>query len=82
MCDVPTAKIIKTEVTDGIIAPGYEPEALEILKSKKGGNYNVVKIDSNYVPVSLESEKSCTSNVANPSLAYCHMIAWHGIPIE
>jgi phosphoribosylaminoimidazolecarboxamide formyltransferase/IMP cyclohydrolase len=57
VCDVPTAKIIKSEVTDGIIAPGYEPEALEILKSKKGGNYNVVKIDSNYVPVSLEHKQ-------------------------
>ena len=54
VCDVPTAKIIKNEVTDGIIAPGYEPEALEILKSKKGGNYNVVAINTNYVPVSLE----------------------------
>jgi phosphoribosylaminoimidazolecarboxamide formyltransferase / IMP cyclohydrolase len=57
VCDVPTAKIIKTEVTDGIIAPGYEPEALEILKSKKGGNYNVVKIDAGYVPASLEHKQ-------------------------
>jgi phosphoribosylaminoimidazolecarboxamide formyltransferase / IMP cyclohydrolase len=57
MCDVPTAKIIKNEVTDGIIAPGYEPEALEILKSKKGGNYNVVAIDPQYVPVSLEHKQ-------------------------
>jgi phosphoribosylaminoimidazolecarboxamide formyltransferase/IMP cyclohydrolase len=57
VCDVPTAKIIKSEVTDGIIAPGYEPEALEILKSKKGGNYNVVAIDPNYVPVSLEHKQ-------------------------
>jgi len=57
ICDVPTAKIIKSEVTDGIIAPGYEPEALEILKSKKGGNYNVVAIDHNYVPVSLEQKQ-------------------------
>jgi len=57
VCDVPTAKIIKTEVTDGIIAPGYEPEALEILKSKKGGNYNVVAIDTKYVPVSLEHKQ-------------------------
>jgi len=56
-CDVPTAKIIKNEVTDGIIAPGYEPEALEILKSKKGGNYNVVSIDPSYVPVSLEHKQ-------------------------
>ena len=57
ICDVPTAKIIKSEVTDGIIAPGYEPEALDILKSKKGGNYNVVSIDPNYVPVSLEHKQ-------------------------
>ncbi|MEN6468205.1 MAG: phosphoribosylaminoimidazolecarboxamide formyltransferase [Smithella sp.] len=57
VCDAPTAKIIKSEVTDGIIAPGYEPEALEILKSKKGGNYNVVVIDANYVPVSLEHKQ-------------------------
>ncbi len=57
ICDVPTAKIIKSEVTDGIIAPGYQPEALEILKTKKNGNYNVVSIDSNYVPVSLEHKQ-------------------------
>jgi phosphoribosylaminoimidazolecarboxamide formyltransferase/IMP cyclohydrolase len=57
LCDVPTAKIIKSEVTDGIIAPGYEPEALDILKSKKGGNYNVVSIDPNYVPASLEHKQ-------------------------
>jgi len=57
VCDVPTAKIIKSEVTDGIIAPGYEPEALDILKSKKNGSYNVVAIDPNYVPVSLEHKQ-------------------------
>ena len=57
VCDVSTAKIIKSEVTDGIIAPGYEPEALEILKSKKGGNYNVVAIDPDYVPASLEHKQ-------------------------
>jgi phosphoribosylaminoimidazolecarboxamide formyltransferase/IMP cyclohydrolase len=57
VCDVPTAKIIKCEVTDGIITPGYEPEALEILKSKKGGNYNVVSIDPNYVSASLEHKQ-------------------------
>jgi phosphoribosylaminoimidazolecarboxamide formyltransferase/IMP cyclohydrolase len=57
VCDVPTAKIIKSEVTDGIIAPGYEPEALDILKSKKGGNYNVVSIDPNYMPASLEHKQ-------------------------
>lgn len=57
VCDVPTARIIKNEVTDGIIAPGYEPEALEILKSKKGGNYNVVEIDPNYVPEVIEHKQ-------------------------
>lgn len=53
-CDVSTAKIIKREVSDGVIAPGYEPEALEILRAKKGGNYNVIKIDSDYVPQPIE----------------------------
>ncbi|MFY9388397.1 MAG: phosphoribosylaminoimidazolecarboxamide formyltransferase [Smithellaceae bacterium] len=57
VCDVPTAEIIKNEVTDGIIAPGYEPQALEMLKSKKGGNYNVVAIDPSYVPASLEHKQ-------------------------
>ncbi len=57
ICDVPTAQIIKSEVTDGIIAPGYEPRALEILKSKKGGNYNIVAIDPGYVPISLEHKQ-------------------------
>ena len=50
VCDVTTAKMIAREVSDGIIAPGYEPEALEILKGKRGGNYNIVKIDPNYIP--------------------------------
>ena len=50
ICDVTTAALIKREVSDGIIAPGYEPEALEILKSKRKGNYNIVKIDPDYVP--------------------------------
>ncbi len=54
VCDVPTAKLIKHEVSDGIIAPGYEEEALEILKSKKKGNYNVVQIDESYVPAPIE----------------------------
>lgn len=54
VCDVATAKIIKREVSDGVIAPGYEPEALEILKAKKKGNYNVIKIDENYVPAETE----------------------------
>ena len=50
VCDVTTAKMIAREVSDGIIAPGYEPEALEILKGKRNGNYNIVKIDPSYVP--------------------------------
>ena len=57
VCDVTTAKMIKREVSDGIIAPGYEPEALEILKSKRGGNYNIVKIDPNYVPDAIEHKQ-------------------------
>ena len=57
VCDVATAKMIKREVSDGVIAPGYEPEALEILKSKRKGNYNVVKIDPNYVPQPIEQKQ-------------------------
>ena len=57
VCDVTTAKLIKREVSDGIIAPGYEPEALEILKSKRNGNYNIVKIDPNYVPAEIERKQ-------------------------
>ena len=47
VCDVPTAKIISREVSDGIIAPGYEPEALEILSKKKGGKYCVLQVSEN-----------------------------------
>ena len=54
VCDVPTAKMIKREYSDGIIAPGYEPEALEILKEKKKGAYNIIQIDPNFVPEPLE----------------------------
>ena len=57
ICDVPTANMIKREVSDGIIAPGYEPEALEILKSKKKGNYNVIQIDPDYVPEEIERKQ-------------------------
>lgn len=57
VCDVATAKIIKREVSDGVIAPGYEPEALEILKAKKNGNYNVIEIDPNYVPKETERKE-------------------------
>lgn len=57
VCDVTTAKLIKREVSDGIIAPGYEPEALEILKSKRKGNYNIVEIDPTYVPAPIERKQ-------------------------
>jgi len=54
VCDVTTAKLIAREVSDGVIAPGYEPEALEILKGKRKGSYNIVKIDPDYVPEEVE----------------------------
>ena len=57
VCDVTTAKMIKREVSDGVIAPGYEPEALEILKTKRKGNYNIVKIDPNYIPAEQEHKQ-------------------------
>ena len=56
-CDVPTAKIIQREVSDGVIAPDYEPEALEILKSKRKGTYNIIKIDPDYVPEPIERKQ-------------------------
>jgi phosphoribosylaminoimidazolecarboxamide formyltransferase/IMP cyclohydrolase len=56
-CDVSTAKLIKPEVSDGIIAPGYEPEALEILKGKKKGAYAIIEIDPSYVPEPLERKQ-------------------------
>ncbi len=57
VCDVTTALMIKREVSDGVIAPGYEPEALEILKSKRKGTYNIVKIDPDYVPDDAERKQ-------------------------
>ena len=57
VCDADTAKLVKREVSDGIIAPGYTDEALEILKAKKGGNYAVIKIDENYVPADIEKKQ-------------------------
>ena len=57
VCDVDTAKLIKREVSDGVIAPGYEPEALEILKEKKKGGYNVIEIDPSYVPAPIEHKQ-------------------------
>ncbi|KAM0755657.1 AICARFT/IMPCHase bienzyme [Meredithblackwellia eburnea MCA 4105] len=56
-CDVPTAKIISREVSDGIIAPGYEPEALDILKKKKGGKYCVLQMDTSYKPADVETRQ-------------------------
>ncbi|MDE7302214.1 MAG: phosphoribosylaminoimidazolecarboxamide formyltransferase, partial [Oscillospiraceae bacterium] len=56
-CDVPTAKMIQREVSDGVIAPDYEPEALEILKSKRKGTYNIIKIDENYTPAEIERKQ-------------------------
>ncbi len=55
-CDVETALLIKPEVSDGVIAPGYAPEALEILKAKRNGAYNIVKIDPDYVPDPIEQK--------------------------
>ena len=57
VCDADTAKLIKREVSDGVIAPGYTDEALAILKAKKNGNYNVIQIDENYVPAELEKKQ-------------------------
>ncbi len=57
VCDAATAKLIKREVSDGVIAPGYEPEALEILKAKKKGNYNVIQIDPDYKPNPIEHKE-------------------------
>ena len=57
VCDGDTARMIKREVSDGVIAPGYEPEALEILKAKKNGNYNIIQIDPSYEPALLERKQ-------------------------
>ena len=57
VCDVTTAKLISREVSDGVIAPGYEPEALEILKKKRKGAYNIVAIDESYIPAAQETKQ-------------------------
>ena len=57
VCDKETALVIKREVSDGVIAPGYTDEALEILKAKKNGNYNVIEIDPDYVPAPVEHKE-------------------------
>ena len=57
VCDESTARLIKREVSDGVIAPGYTDEALAILKAKKNGNYNVIQIDPDYVPAPIEHKQ-------------------------
>ena len=57
VCDADTAKLIKREVSDGVIAPGYTEEALAMLKAKKNGNYNVIQIDTDYVPAAVEKKQ-------------------------
>ena len=57
VCDADTARLIKREVSDGVIAPGYTDEALELLKAKKKGNYNIIQIDENYEPAKLERKQ-------------------------
>ncbi len=57
VCDLTTALLIKREISDGIIAPGYTNEALEVLKTKKKGNYNIIKIDENYIPAEIETKE-------------------------
>lgn len=57
ICDIDTANLIKREVSDGIIAPGFTDEAFEILKTKKKGNYNIIQIDENYIPNKLERKQ-------------------------
>lgn len=57
VCDVDTARLIKREVSDGVIAPGYQPEALELLKAKKNGNYCVLQMDETYVPEAIERKQ-------------------------
>ncbi|MDR0314367.1 MAG: phosphoribosylaminoimidazolecarboxamide formyltransferase, partial [Oscillospiraceae bacterium] len=57
VCDLPTARLIQREVSDGVIAPGFDPEALEILKSKRNKTFNVIKIDDGYIPDEIEIRK-------------------------
>ena len=57
VCDADTARLIKREVSDGVIAPGYSDEALELLKAKKKGNYNIIQIDPSYVPAQIERKQ-------------------------
>ena len=68
VCDTATAKLIQHEVSDGIVAPGYEPEALEILKAKKKGNYNIIKIDPEYKPEPIERKQGRNEFVIDKEL--------------
>ena len=90
ICDKATAQYLKNEVSDGIIAPGYTPEALEILKTKKGGRYNIVQMDANYVPAAQECrdiygirfEQGRNSDpITAQTLAHC-VTANHDLPAE
>ena len=72
VCDVDTARLIKREVSDGVIAPGYEPEALELLKQKKNGNYNVIQIDPDYVP---ESTGENLDSLVRTNAFWCYLRA-------
>ena len=84
VCDVTTANMIKREVSDGVIAPGYEPEALEILKAKRKGTYNVVKIDPNYGSMSRNcrvtpaSSKPPPDAFTSPDATTAASTAWRG----
>ena len=74
-CDVTCAKLIKREVSDGVIAPDYDPEALEILKTKRKGNYNIIKIDPSYVPAQLEKKQvfGVTFEQRRNAVSYTHL---------
>ena len=70
VCDKETALVIKREVSDGVIAPGYTDEALEILKAKKNGNYNVSEIDPDYVPAPIEHRKCSESHLSREEMSW------------
>ena len=72
VCDKETALVIKREVSDGVIAPGYTDEALEILKAKKNGNYNVIEIDPDYVPAPIEHKEVFGITFEQGRACHCH----------
>ena len=73
VCDRDTAMLIKREVSDGVIAPGYTEEALEILKQKKKGNYNVIQIDANYRPAPIEHKQVFGVTFEQGPVSYTHL---------